>query len=121
MGGSGDAPAKTAEQLAIERRQKNVLNEEIEASESRLKAMAQKKFGKKSLFAPSFGPNNPRPSKDTPGSGSMLGAQSAGVIGRSVEAELARRGNRAATAAARAQGETPRISMSRNDPRRGNR
>ena len=120
MGGSGDAPAKTAEQLAIERRQRNVLNKEIEASETRLKAIAQKKLGKKSLFAPSFGPNNPRPGKDTPGSGSMLGVQSPGYD-RSAEAELARRGNRAATAAARAQGETPRISMSRNDPKRGNR
>jgi len=120
MGGSGDAPEKTAEQSAIERRQRNVLNKEIEASESRLKAMAQKKFGKKSLFAPSFGPNNPRPGKDAPGSGSMLGVQSP-AYDRSKEVELAGKGNRAATAAARAKGETPRISMSRNDPRRGNR
>jgi hypothetical protein len=118
MGGSGDAPAKTAEQLAIERRQRNVLNEEIEASETRLKAMAQKKIGKKSLFAPSFGPNNPRPGKDTPGS--MLGVQSP-AYDRSKEVELSRQGNRGATAAARAQGRTAKIDMSRNDPRRGNR
>jgi hypothetical protein len=117
MGGSGDAPAKTAEQLAIERRQANVLNKEIEASEIRLKAMAQKKFGKKSLFAPSFGPNNPKP-VDTLGPGYTVGSTS---YDRSKEVELSRQGNRGATAAARAQGRTPKIDMSRNDPGRGNR
>ena len=50
MGGSGDAAKKTAEQVAMERRQRDELNEEIAASERRLKAVAQKKIGKASLL-----------------------------------------------------------------------
>ena len=51
MGGSGDAATKTAEQVAIERRQRDQLNEEIAASERRLKATARGKLGKKSLLS----------------------------------------------------------------------
>ena len=51
MGGSGDAPAKTAEQKGMERRQRMQLDEETAASERRLKAIAQKKIGKQSLLA----------------------------------------------------------------------
>lgn len=50
MGGSGDAAQKTAEQVAMERRQRMELNEEIAASERRLKATARGKLGKRSLF-----------------------------------------------------------------------
>jgi hypothetical protein len=50
MGGSGDPANKTAEQVAIERRQRDQLNEEIAASERRLKATARGKLGKRSLF-----------------------------------------------------------------------
>jgi len=50
MGGSGDPAAKTAEQLAMERRQRMELNEEIAASERRLKATARGKLGKRSLL-----------------------------------------------------------------------
>lgn len=50
MGGSPDAPEKTAEQLAIEKRQRSALQEETAASERRLKAIAQKKIGKASLL-----------------------------------------------------------------------
>lgn len=49
MGGGG-APSKTAEQKAMERQQRLQLNEETAQSESRLKAMAQKKIGKASLL-----------------------------------------------------------------------
>ena len=50
MGGSPDAPEKTAEQLAIEKRQRSALREETAASERKLKAIAQKKIGKASLL-----------------------------------------------------------------------
>jgi len=51
MGGSGDAAKKTQEQIAMERRQRMQLNEETAASERRLKAVAQKQLGKKSLMS----------------------------------------------------------------------
>ena len=50
MGGSGDPAKKTAEQVAMERRQKMQLEKETAASERRLKAIAQKKIGKASLL-----------------------------------------------------------------------
>jgi hypothetical protein len=50
MGGSGDPAKKTAEQVAMERRQRDELNEEIAASERRLKATARGKLGKRSLL-----------------------------------------------------------------------
>ena len=50
MGGSGDAPAKTAEQKAMERAQREQLDKETASSERRLKAIAQKKIGKASLL-----------------------------------------------------------------------
>lgn len=50
MGGGGDAPEKTNEQKAMERRQRIALDEETASSERRLKAMAQKKLGKQSLL-----------------------------------------------------------------------
>ena len=50
MGGSGDAPKKTAEQVALENRQRRNLNEEIASSERRLKATARSKLGKQSLL-----------------------------------------------------------------------
>ena len=50
MGGSGDAPEKTAAQVALETRQRRELNEEIAASERRLKAVARGKLGKRSLL-----------------------------------------------------------------------
>ena len=68
MGSSPDAPEKTAGEVALERRQRIRLNEETAASERRLKGIARGKLGKKSLFAPAFGANNPMPTQD-----SMLG------------------------------------------------
>lgn len=50
MGGGGDAPEKTNQQKAMERRQKMQLDQETAASERRLKAVAQKQFGKASLL-----------------------------------------------------------------------
>jgi hypothetical protein len=50
MGGSGDAAKKTAEQKAMERRQRMQLDEETAASERRLKAVAQRNVGKQSLL-----------------------------------------------------------------------
>jgi hypothetical protein len=48
--GSGKAPRKTAEQKAMERRQRMQLDEEKAASERRLKSIAQKQIGKASLL-----------------------------------------------------------------------
>jgi len=48
--GSGKAPKPTAEQKAMERRQREALDEERASSERRLKAIAQKKIGKQSLL-----------------------------------------------------------------------
>jgi len=48
--GSGKAPKPTAEQKAMERRQREALDEEKASSERRLKAIAQKKIGKASLL-----------------------------------------------------------------------
>ena len=50
MGGSGDAPKKTAEQVALENMQRRNLNEEIASSERRLKATARNKLGNQSLL-----------------------------------------------------------------------
>lgn len=50
MGGGGGAPKKTAEQVAMERRQRMQLEEETAKSERRLKAVAQKRIGKQSLL-----------------------------------------------------------------------
>jgi len=49
MGGGG-APKPTAEQKAMERAQREQLNKETASSESRLKAIAQKRIGKPSLL-----------------------------------------------------------------------
>jgi hypothetical protein len=50
MGGSVKAPEPTAEQTAMEKRQRMQLQEETAASERRLKAIARKKVGKASLL-----------------------------------------------------------------------
>lgn len=46
----GGEVEKTAEQVAIEKRQRQKLNEEIASSEQRLKAAARGKLGKQSLL-----------------------------------------------------------------------
>lgn len=48
---SPKAPKKTAEQESVERRQQFLLDEEIEETENRLKAVARGKLGKSSLLA----------------------------------------------------------------------
>tara|TARA_R110000744_G_scaffold102125_1_gene196502 strand:+ start:336 stop:674 length:339 start_codon:yes stop_codon:yes gene_type:complete len=112
MGGSGDAPEKTAEQVALENRQRRNLNEEIASSERRLKATARGKLGKQSLLGqpvqPVAAPTGP--------TRTMIPKSE-----RENEGRRGYQGNRGATRAARERGETPRISMSRNDPRRGSR
>lgn len=47
---SPKAPKKTAEQVSVERRQQFMLDEEIEETEGRLKAVARGKLGKASLL-----------------------------------------------------------------------
>ena len=48
--GSGSPPPKTAEQKAMEKQQREALDNERASSERRLKAIAQKKIGKASLL-----------------------------------------------------------------------
>ena len=50
MGRKPKTEKKTAEQFAMERRQRMALDEETASSERRLKAVAQKQLGKKSLL-----------------------------------------------------------------------
>lgn len=51
MGGSAKRPKKTAEEIALERRQRSMLDEEIEESEQRLKALSRRKLGRDSLLS----------------------------------------------------------------------
>ena len=48
---SPKAPAKTAAQEIMEKRQRSMLDEEIEESEDMLKALASKRLGSKSFLA----------------------------------------------------------------------
>ncbi len=74
MGGSADAPEPTAEQKALERRQRIELQEEKAQSERRLKSIAQKKIGKKSLIGnPIAAPEAPEALTVTPGSTYRMG------------------------------------------------
>ena len=52
---SPKAPKKTQEQVATERRQQFMLDEEIDETEGRLKAVARGKLGKASLLASGAG------------------------------------------------------------------
>ena len=96
--GGGKAPKPTAEQKAMERAQREQLDQETASSERRLKAMAQKKIGKASLLGTPIqqaeGPAGPTVTKGyTVGktgapvkkrlSASMLGkvARASGLIG----------------------------------------
>lgn len=50
MGSTPKAPAPTAEQKALERRQRMMLDDEIEETEDRLKALARGQLGRQSLL-----------------------------------------------------------------------
>lgn len=56
MGSAPKPPPPSAEEKAMTRRQRMRLDAEIAENERRLKAMAQKKFGKRSLLAMPTGP-----------------------------------------------------------------
>lgn len=56
MGSAPKPPPPSAEEKAMTRRQRERLDAEIAENERRLKAMAQSKFGKKSLLAKPTGP-----------------------------------------------------------------
>ena len=51
MASSPKSPDKTAEELAIERRQRSLLDDEIGESEDRLKALARGTLGRSSLLS----------------------------------------------------------------------
>ena len=51
MASSPKSPEKTAEELAIERRQRSLLDDEIGESEDRLKALARGSLGRASLLS----------------------------------------------------------------------
>ena len=56
MGSAPKPPPPSAEEKAMVRRQRIRLDQEIAENEKRLKAMAQKKFGKQSLLGMPTGP-----------------------------------------------------------------
>ena len=74
---SPKAPKKTAEQVSVERRQQFMLDEEIEETEGRLKAVARGKLGKASLLASGA----TRRGGATGGSSLIGGASSGGTSG----------------------------------------
>ena len=51
MGSSPKAPQPTAEEIAVERRQKSLLDEEIEENEQRLASLARGRLGKASMLS----------------------------------------------------------------------
>ena len=57
------APKPTAQQIAVERRQTAMLDEEISEQESRFKAMARGKLGQKSLLGGAAGSRSQAASK----------------------------------------------------------
>lgn len=74
---SPKAPKKTAEQVSVERRQQFMLDEEIEETEGRLKAVARGKLGKASLLTSGA----TRRGGATGGSSLIGGASSGGTSG----------------------------------------
>jgi len=81
---SKPSTAKTAEEIALERRQRSMLDEEIEESEERFKAMARGQKGRGSLLsqAKTKAASSPAPSmlgSTSPGSGPSRGAPKAGA------------------------------------------
>ena len=74
---SQKAPKKTAEQVSVERRQQFMLDEEIEETEGRLKAVARGKLGKASLLTSGA----TRRGGATGGSSLIGGASSGGTSG----------------------------------------
>jgi hypothetical protein len=92
MGGGGKAPEKTNQQRAMERRQKMQLDQETASSERRLKAVAQKQFGKASLLGTPIeqaeAPEGPTITEGymTPASGVGLKKKplSASILGRAI-------------------------------------
>jgi hypothetical protein len=68
MGSAPKPPPPSAEEKAMTRRQRMRLDAEIAENEKRLKAMAQKKFGKQSLLAKAVMPSDrPQGPQITPG------------------------------------------------------
>lgn len=73
---------KTAEEAALERRQRSLLDDEIEESEERFKALARGKLGRRSLLsgAPSTIPTAAGASRaSSGGGGSLLGGSPTGT------------------------------------------
>ena len=119
MGGSVAEPEKTAEMLAMENLQRRRLNEEIAASERRLKATARGKLGKRSLLGQPV-PTPKMGRKDMPTITAGYGITKEGSLMKRADKGVGARG---AAAAARSDAsmfgtDQSRTSMSRNDPRR---
>lgn len=77
------APAKTAEQIALEKRQRMALDEEIEEAEGRQKALAKGALGRVSLLsgAPKSIADMAGGRKPTSGGGSLLSGVATGSSG----------------------------------------
>ena len=75
------APKKTAQEVALERRQSSMLDEEIEEQENRLKAGARGQLGARSLL----GPGKAKPRAASPArvtSGASYTSKIASLMGR---------------------------------------
>ena len=90
MGSAPKPPPPSAEEKAMTRRQRMRLDAEIAENEKRLKAMAQKKFGKQSLLAKAVMPSaRSQGPTITPGfvktpSGAIKKEDALGPMGRAV-------------------------------------
>lgn len=84
MAGGSKTPEKTAEEKALEIRQRSMLDDEIQETEARLKAIARGKLGRKSLL--SGAPTTPAMAASR-GKASMIpSATGAGLSGTSAGA-----------------------------------
>ena len=79
MAGKPDTPEKTAEEKALETKQRSMLDDEIQETESRLKAIARGKLGRKSLL--SGAPTTPAAAASRRGGASIMASTSGGVSG----------------------------------------
>ena len=72
MASSPERPEKTAEQVAIERRQSMLLDEEIEETEERLRSLARGTLGRQSLLSGSPATREAAAGKGKRGAGASI-------------------------------------------------
>ena len=85
------APEPTAQELAVVERQSRQLDEEMEESEKRLKAIARGKLGSKSLLAKSAAKSTSGTKGAKVGAGMRAGAGYSGGLASGVKRNVGRR------------------------------